>query len=179
MVGRWQGGGDVTMIGDTISGPTCAAAAASSSSSGSSTSAPATRVCPNLSCVTPLILESRRVDSDSIFLSWGPYAGIDTFTIRYGLTNGNWLYSTNVTGFSTTLNDLPPNQPIWVLISPTDGCSIGLCGEARLVGGPALPNTGLAPHEKTIPWYIPAGIFAGISGLLVLLQRKQRFSSRH
>jgi hypothetical protein len=92
--------------------------------------------------------------------------------VQYGLTNGNWLYSTTVTGFSTTLNSLPANQPIWVLISPTDSCSIGLCGQAQLIGGPGLPNTGLAPSKNTIPWYIPAGILAGMSGLLVLIQRK-------
>lgn len=169
----------VTLQGNTISGPTCTATSgsSSSSSSSSSTDAPAAKVCPNLNCVTPLIIESRRVDTDSIFISWGPYAGIDTFVIRYGVENGKWLYSTNVTGFSTTLNALPSNQPIWVLISPTDNCSIGPCGEAKLVGGPSLPNTGVGPSENTIPWYVPVGIFAEISVLLMLIQRNQRYLS--
>ncbi|MDO8451507.1 MAG: hypothetical protein Q7S76_01425, partial [bacterium] len=96
---------------------------------------------------------------DSIFLRWGPYAGLDTFIIQYGFENGNWLYSTTVTGFSTTINDLPPNQPIWVLISPTDNCSTGLCGVAKFVGAPRLPNAGVAPKVNAIPWQIPAGIF--------------------
>lgn len=157
-----QAAATVTLDTNTITGPTCSATAGSSSSSStsSSTNAPASQVCPNLSCVTPLILESRRVDADSIFLSWGPYAGIDTFIIRYGLENGNWLYSTTVTGFSTTLNDLPPNQPIWVLISPTDNCSIGPCGEARLVGGPMLPNTGVGATKQYAPWLMLIDIFA-------------------
>ncbi|MCJ7826160.1 hypothetical protein MUP56_00920, partial [Patescibacteria group bacterium] len=118
----------------------------------------------------------RRVDTDSIYISWGPYSGIDTFIVQYGLENGVWLWSTNVTGFSTTLNALPSNQPIWVRIAPRDSRSIGAYGEAKLVGGPKLPNTGVAPYKNTIPWYILAGIFAGISILHVLIQNK--FSSR-
>lgn len=162
----------VTLDSNTITNPSCSSSSSSSSSgsssnsdSGTSTSAPATRVCPALSCVTPIILESRRESPTSVFIYWGPYAGISTFTIRYGFENGNWLYSTNVTGFSTTINSLPPNQPIWVLISPTDGCSIGLCGEAMLVGGPGLPNTGSAPQKNIISW-ASTSIFALSSILL-------------
>jgi hypothetical protein len=95
--------------------------------------------------VPPLIIDSQRVDADSITFNWGPYAGTDTFTIYYGLENGKWLWSTNVTGFSTTLNSLPANQPIWVLISPRNSCSIAPCGVPRLSGGPKLPNTGFNP----------------------------------
>lgn len=158
----------VTLQGNTISGPTCSATAGSSSSSdtsSSSTNPPGAKVCTALNCVTPLIIESRRVDADSISFNWGPYAGINTFTIQYGLTNGNWLYSTNVTGFLATLNDLPRNQPIWVLISPTDGCSIGLCGVAKLVGGPSLPNTGFGPYEKNNPWQILGSMLQGLAFL--------------
>lgn len=43
---------------------------------------------------------------------------------------------------------------------------------------PKLPNTGFAPNENNIPWYIPVGIFVAISTLLVLIQRKDRFSSK-
>ncbi|MCX6794187.1 MAG: hypothetical protein NTY06_03745, partial [Candidatus Gottesmanbacteria bacterium] len=178
---------EVTLSSNSITGPTCEAGAgtgagingvaagllsSTSSSSGGSVSAPQAQVCPNLNCVTPLIIESRRVDADSIFISWGPYAGIDTFIIRYGLENGKWLYSTKVTGFSTTINSLPDNQPIWVLIEPTDNCSIGPCGVAMLVGGPGLPNTGFAPRQNNIPWYFSAGILVGMSGFLVFIQRK-------
>jgi len=164
----------ITLIGNTITKAVCSTttttSSSSNSSSGGSTSAPAAKVCPVLSCVTPTILEFRRVSPTSIFLSWGPYAGLKTFVVQYGLTNGNWLYNTTVTGFSTTLNALPSNQPIWVLISPTDSCSIGPCGRAQLVGGPALPNTGFAPHQNIISW-TPTGIFALSSFLLKLIYR--------
>lgn len=174
--------GAVTLQSNTITKPSCTTTTtttSSTSSSGSSTSAPATKSCPNLNCVTPIILESRRVDADSIFISWGPYAGINTFTIQYGIENGKWLYSTTVTGFSTTLNDLPPNQPIWVLISPTDGCSIGLCGEAKLVGGPRLPNTGHVSYQSNVSWYATAGIGVLIAIFFVFFEKKQRNLFKH
>ncbi len=140
----------VTLAGNTITGPTCTAAASSSSSSSSTSgSSPggssSSRVCPALNYIAPIIIDSRRVDADSIFISWGPYSGINTFTVQYGLENGKWLYSTSVTGFSTTINALPANLPIWVRIAATDGCSVGTYGESKFVGGPSLPNTGFAP----------------------------------
>ncbi len=172
-------GGTVSTATDTISVPSCTGAtnaaggststssSSSSSTSNSSVFAPAAKVCPNFNCVTPLIIEAKRIDPNSIFLSWGPYGGTDKFVIQYGLENGKWLYSANVTGFSTTINSLPQNQPIWVLISPTDNCSIGLCGEAKLIGGPLLPNVGNGPKNYT-PWYASAGIFVLLSFLLKL-----------
>jgi hypothetical protein len=104
---------------------------------------------------TPIIIESRRVDADSIFISWGPYTGTDTFNVRYGVENGKWLYNTNVTGFSTTINALPVNQPIWIEVAERNNCSTGPYSIPRLVGGPGLPNTGFAPRGNTIPWYTP------------------------
>lgn len=169
-----QAAATVTLAANTISGPTCTSAGSSSSSSSST----GTTVCPILSCVTPLIIEQRRVSPTSIFISWGPYAGTDTFIVQYGFENGKWLYSTNVTGFSTTINGLPSNQPIWVLISPRNSCSIAPCGESKLVGRPSLPNTGFAPYQNSIPWYIPIGIGVAISTLFVLIQRKRRFLSK-
>lgn len=180
----------LTTDGNTISGPTCESAPTptatptptgtltptptptpgSSSSSNGSTSSPATKVCPNLNCVTPLVIESRRVDADSIYISWGPYAGISTFIVQYGLENGKWLYNTRVTGFSTTINALPPNQPIWVLIEPTDDCSVGPCGVAKLVGGPRLPNTGIGSYKDYTFWYIVAGLLV-FSPLLLKARR--------
>ena len=75
-------------------------------------------------------------------------------------------------------------------------CSVGSYGGEKLVGGGSIggpttvgqnpnvlgvsfPNTGIGPHENNIPWYVPAGIFVGISVLLYLIQRNTRFSSRH
>jgi hypothetical protein len=173
----------VSLDSNIVTGPTCTAAStptptptstpapSSSSSSGGSVSAPAAKSYPVLNNVTPIIIDSRRVSPTSVFISWGPYSGIDTFTIQYGLENEKWLYNSIVTGFSTTINSLPLNQPIWVRIAAYNG-SIGTYGEARLVGGPSLPNTGLAPRQNIIPWYFPAGIGIAMSGLLVLIQRK-------
>ncbi len=169
---------NVTLIGNTITKATCTTTSSSSSSSSSnssgSTSAPAAKVCPSFSCVTPVVLESRRVSPTSIFLSWGPYAGQKTFVVHYGPTNGNWLYNTTVTGFSTTINLLPANQPIWVLVQPTDSCSVGTCGTAQFVGGPSLPNTGFAPARNNTLWYIPVGVFVFSSVLLKLIHGRTK-----
>lgn len=185
----------VTLAGNTISGPTCSASptttptptptpitsstSSTSSSNGSSSSTNNTTY-PSLgsTVVAPIIIESRRVDANSIFISYGPYSGIDTFIVQYGLENGQWLYNTKVTGFSTTINDLPSNQPIWVRIAAYNG-TIGNYGEAKFVGGPSLPNTGFSPRQNNIPWNIPTIILLGILISFALIQRKHRSSSRH
>ncbi len=161
--------GAVTLQSNTITKPTCAASSSSSSSGSSST------VCPtNFNNIAPTILESRRVDANSIFIRWGSYAGIDTFNVRYGFENGKWLYSTNVTGFSTTINGLPANQPIWIQVAARNNCSIGAYGVAMLVGGPRLPNTGFAPNKNNNPWYILGSIVMLVSTPLVVVLRKRR-----
>lgn len=63
-----------------------------------------------------------------------------------------------MTGFSTTLNGLPANLPIWVRIAARNGCSAGTYGPAMLIGGPALPNTGIGSQQNNTPWYILTGI---------------------
>jgi hypothetical protein len=168
--------GATTLNNTTIIRQACASGSSSSSSSSSSDgsssgSSGGSGSCPAITNIAPIIIESRRIDADSIFLSWGPYSGIDTFNVRYGLTNGSWLYNTNVTGFSTTLNDLPANQPIWVQVAATNSCSIGTYGESMLVGGPALPNTGFVSDSTKVSWYIPAGIFVLLSLLLSVYAR--------
>jgi len=181
----------ITTDGNTISGPSCASSPTAtptptstsdstlSSGSGGSSSTNGEKFCPMLNYISPTIIESRRINENSISLNWGPYSGINTFIVQYGLENGKWIYSTNVTGFSTTLNALPSNQPIWVRIGVSDNCSLGNFGESKLIGGPSLPNTGLAPHQDKIPWHIQVGISAGILVSLILIQRKYRFSSKH
>lgn len=176
-------GGDVTMIGDIISGPSCAAVTGPGAGTGDTTRADQASA-PNSACPTitpgvtaPLVLESRRVSPTSIFLSWGPFTGTDRFNIRYGTTNGNFPFNVDVTGFSTTINDLPANTPIWVEIAARNDCQIGNYGEAKflggtLVGGPKLPNTGLSSHDQALPWYLPAGLFIGFSSLFILIRKK-------
>lgn len=106
-----------------------------------------------------------------MFLSWGPYSGTDTFNIRYGPTNGNWLYNYNFTGFSTTINDLPENQPFWFQVAARNNCAVGTYGTAVLGGSPRLPNTGFGPVDKNIPWKIFTGVFSGLS-ILYLISTK-------
>ncbi len=160
-------GGTVSTDVDTITAPTCTASpspsavatssgGSSSSSSGSGGGGSSGPACPplNSTIVAPIIIESRRVSPTSIFVSWGPYSGTDTFNVRYGFTNGDWLYNTDVTGFSTTINALPTNQPIWIQVAARNSCAVGTYGAPKLVGGPRLPNTGFAPHGNSIEWYI-------------------------
>ena len=158
--------GSVTMIGDTVSGPTCAAA---SSSSSSSTSSIPPCIAPLITTV-PLIIDSKRISPTSIFISWGPYAGINTFNVEYGLTSGSRPYNVSVTGFSTTINDLPANQPIWVQVAATNNCAIGTYGPPMLTGAPSLPNTGFAPRKNNLQQYILTGIPAFSSFVLKLIQ---------
>lgn len=169
-------GGTVSTDTDTISSTTCTVAStptpAPTSSSNSTTSNSTTGgvsipYCAPLNSrtVDPTIIESNRVSPTSLFVSWGPYSGLNTFNVEYGTTDGNWLYNTDVTGFSTTINNLPVNLPIWVRVAVRSDCTIGSYGQSRLVGGPSLPNTGFAPSEKVTSWLIPVNIFSQISYL--------------
>jgi hypothetical protein len=175
LAGAITGSGALTLEHTTITKSTCASTSSTSSSTSSSTGGAGAPCIAPLITTVPIIIESKRISPTSISVSWGPYAGIDTFNVRYGLINGTWLYNTNVTGFSTTINALPPNQPIWIEVAATNSCSIGTYGVSKLVGEPSLPNTGLAPRQNNIPWYIPAGIGVTLLTLLVLIQRKYRF----
>ena len=130
--------------------------------------------------IAPNIIESRRVDADSIFVSWGPYSGTDRFNLRYGPTNGNWLYNVDVTGFSTTINNLPANSPIWVQVAARNECQIGEYGTASLIGSsgissniPRLPNTGYEPRAGNLIWFLVAGLFSGASAIFVFIHRKR------
>lgn len=154
--------GAVSLNNTTIEVPTCAAATptpAPTSTTTTSVGAPIGSYCPPLSSqiVAPTIIDSRRVDADSIYISWAPYSGTDQFNVEYGTENGKWLYNVDVTGFSTTINALPLNQPIWVRVAARSDCTIGTYGESRLVGGPGLPSTGFAPGRSNISWFILAG----------------------
>lgn len=100
--------------------------------------------CPPIdsNTVSPIVITSKRIDSDSISLNWGPYSGTEEFNVQYGTKNGDWQYNTNVEGFSTTINNLPLNLPIWVRVAARNNCTIGEYGISKLIGGPGLPNAG-------------------------------------
>lgn len=140
--------GAITLNKTTVIKQNCA----SSSNSTSSNSGPAIAYCPPIAntIISPIIIESKRVDKDSIYIKWGPYSGTDQFNVEYGFENGKWLFNTNVTGFFVTINDLPLNQPIWARIAARNECQIGTYGESKFVGSPKLPNTGFAPKNNNL-----------------------------
>ncbi len=167
----------ITLDGNTISGPICAASTATSSvgSSIGDNSAP-NPPCPTieLGVIAPSIIDSRRVDADSIYISWGPYSGTDDYIVRYGMTKDNLIYSVDVTGFSTTINDLPANQPIWVQVAARNECQIGTFEAAVLVGGPRLPNAGTSGESNNSSWSVLVGTLLGLSIYFVSRGERKR-----
>lgn len=95
----------------------------------------------------PVLISSTRISPTSINLTWGPFQGYSNFIIEYGTSSTNLTFSTRVSGFTTTLNDLPANTPIWVRIAITDDCDTGPFSSTVLVGQltPALPFVPLFP----------------------------------
>ena len=175
--------GAVTTNNSNVVVQGCAAGTAGASTTASSTSSSggsSSKVCPALNndLIVPSIIDSKRISPSSISVSWGPYQGTNTFIVQYGVENGKWIYSNNVTGFSAILNGLPSNQPIFVRVAARNDCYIGKFGDAKLVGGPGLPNTGLAPQSNNFPWQIPVGILIGVSSL-ILIQKKHRLLFGH
>lgn len=172
--------GAVTLQSNTIN-QSCSSAAVLPISGPLTTAGSSSAFCPPLASgvVAPIVVESRRVDADSVYLSWGPYSGSNTFNVRYGTTNGNWQYNVDVTGFSTTINNLPLNTPIWVQVAARNYCAIGTYGQSKLIGGPGLPNTGLADQKNSNSSLILVGILSTISVFLVLIQRKDGWYSKN
>lgn len=152
----------VTLLLNQITKPVCTTPTSTptptsnSNSTSSSTSAqnlaPATSYCPPISdqAVTPIVIESKRISLTSIYIKWGPYSGVDTFNIEYGFENNKFIFNTDFKGFSTTINDLPRNQPIWVRVAARNSCQIGTYGEPKFTGSPKLPNTGFAPRDNNV-----------------------------
>ncbi|KKS93681.1 MAG: hypothetical protein UV68_C0018G0014 [Candidatus Collierbacteria bacterium GW2011_GWC2_43_12] len=176
--------------------PVTSSTSSSSTSTTTTSSSDSTDTpCPPLKSgiVTPEIIESRRVDADSIFLSWGPDSGINTFNIRYGPSDGDWLYNTDVAGFSTTINSLPSGQALWFQVAARNECQIGSFGSAVPVGGssgapgfpntggiissrsgvPRFPDTGFAPRNKNVYWFLSGSVL-----LLFFIALKIKISSR-
>lgn len=184
----------------TLSNPaatTTSTTSTSSSTSTTSSSSSSSTSCPSLpdGVITPQIIESRRIDADSIFLSWGPNSGVNNFNIRYGLSSGNYPYNTDASGFSTTINGLPSNRSVWFQVAARNDCQIGSYGSSRLVGGTItsgtpgfpntgglnasgsstirFPNTGFAPIIKNLFIYLPESLFILAAFLVLLIHSKQ------
>jgi hypothetical protein len=91
------------------------------------------------------------------------------------------IYNVNVTGFSTTLNNLPANQPIWVQVAARNECMVGTfeaaiqVGRITLVGAPGLPNTGFGENGSRF-WMILSGLSLGI-GVFYFARRIRKNSS--
>jgi len=178
---------DVTLDGNTVSGPTCVAPTStptptpgpSNSDPGSSSDVLGDSTCfaPQIT-ITPKIIEVKRISPTSMSLSWGPYEGMDTFVVEYGPQNGNWPYNVNVTGFTTVINDLPSNQPMWFRVAARNDCDIGAFSDPMEGGGsPQLPNAGLGPQQHNTPWLIILSVgLVGASSLFVITQLKRFFS---
>ena len=141
--------GAITLNNTTVIKQNCTSTSNSTTSTSSNS---VDSYCPPIvnTVVSPIIIESKRVDKDSVYIKWGPYSGVDTFNVQYGFENGKFLYNTNVTGFFVTINDLPLNQPIWIRVAARNDCQIGVYGESKFVGSPKLPNTGFAPHKNIL-----------------------------
>ena len=172
-----QDAGTVTLDSNTISGPTCSSTSTATTSVGSSigdNSAP-NPFCPtiDLGVVAPTIINSRRIDADSIYISWGPYSGTDDFIVKYGTSKDSLIYNVNVTGFSTTLNSLPANQPIWVQVAARNECQIGTFETAVLVGGPGLPNTGTGGGKNNNYWSVFVSTLLGL-GIYFISKRERK-----
>lgn len=178
------GTAEVTLSSNSVTGPTCSTPTPTPTVAAISSSTSTNNVATENICIAdpittvPTILETRRVSPTSIFLSWGPYAGLDRFNIRYGTINGEWLYNADFTGFSTTINDLAPNQPYWFQVAARNNCFIGTYGEskglyspARLGGVPGLPNTGRSAGGNNTIWF---GVFGVIlSSITFYLYKKK------
>jgi hypothetical protein len=122
----------------------------------------------------PIIIDTKRLSPTSVSVNWGPYEGIDTFVVEYGLADGKWDYNTKVTGFSTNLNDLPANQPIWIHVAATDNCAIGQYSAAVVAGNsPGMPDTGFAP-KSTFPWLPILSLGLVVSALFFLTHQIKR-----
>lgn len=156
--------GAVTMDSNTVTGSSCLPAGVNIALTSGGTSSSS---CPPLpsTVVAPSVVDSRRISPTSIFLSWGPFSGVNTFNVRYGTSSNNLIYNTSVTGFSTTINNLPVNTPIWVEVAASNSCTVGSYGPVRQIGGPGLPNTGFAPSESNMILYIAGSVLASVFAL--------------
>lgn len=180
----------VTIPAAPVSSPTPSSPPSDTpSTSSSSNNSP---VCTSSGITTiPTIIRATRLSPTSIFVNWGPYDGLNDFMVQYGFENGKWLFNTKISGFSTTINDLPANQSIWIHVAATDNCIVGTYGPAVLVGGtaktnspgfpntgsPLLPNTGFNPHIQNRSLETQIGIFFGLV-IFYIAKKVYTFSSK-
>ncbi len=156
--------------------------AAPTSSSSSSTNSIS---CPDTAPTnSPNLFQIDRTGSKAV-LYFTPVSGnVSYYYIAYGLSPGDERYgvsfpashSTGVVNF--TINNLDPNTTYYFKVRGGYGCAPGGWSNNKESNSknPRLPNTGSTPQESNILLYMSSSILIGISVLLVLIQRKQRFS---
>jgi len=138
---------------------------------------------PSIITTIPTIIQSKRINATTISVSWGPYAGLNTFIVQYGFQKDKLQFNTKVTGFSTNINSLPANQQIFVQVAATDNCVIGSFGPIVGIGGgevlgaslPALPGTGFEPDNLSNIALI-TGVASVLSLSVLLIKRKKILS---
>jgi len=130
----------------------------------------------------PTIIEEKRLDANTIFVSWGPFAGLNTFIVQYGFTSSNLQYNTKVTGFSTNIGSLPSNQKVYVQVAATDNCQVGQFGPVATITGtnntnlPALPGTGFEPQNFVQNLALFIGVVSLLSLSVLLFKRRKILS---
>lgn len=181
----------VTLDHNTITKPTCTAASSSTSNSTSTSNSggSSTSVCSDFAPTNnPDLFQIDRAGSRAVLYFTPVNDHLSYYYIAYGLSPGDERYGVSFSaGLSSgvvnfTINDLNPNTTYYFKVRGGNGCAPGGWSNNKESNSknPRLPNTGFAPRENNIPWYILAGILAGISTLLVfLIQRKQRLLSRN
>jgi len=157
----------------------------SNPSSGGSSGGPSgpSACTPSIITTIPTVIQTKRINATTVFVSWGPYAGLNTFIVQYGFQKDKLQFNTKVTGFSTDINSLPANQQIFVQVAATDNCVIGSFGPIVRIGGgevlgaslPALPGTGFEPDNFSNIALI-TGIASTLSLSVMLIKRKKILS---
>jgi len=73
---------------------------------------------------TPTVLELKRIDKDTIFVSWSPVdEGIGDYIVWYGPSENAMPFNLKVHGLSTEINGAVGST--WVAVQGTDNCGVG------------------------------------------------------
>jgi hypothetical protein len=189
----------VTLNKNTITKPTCVSptstptptsttTSSSDTSSSNTGSSNSSTVCVDSAPTNnPNLFQINRTGSKAVLYFSPVNDHLTYYYVAYGLSPGSEQYGVSFpAGLSTgvvsyTVNDLNPNATYYFKVRGGSGCAPGgwSNNEGSDSKNPSLPNTGFAPHNSSIPWYISVSVFAGISILLVLVQRKLRCLSEH
>ena len=157
---------------EPTSAPTPTPAPTSGGDGGSSTSNGSSACIPSDIKTTPRIIDYKRINPNTVYVSWGPYEGLNTFIVEYGFKKDSFPYNSKVTGFSTRINDLPTGQQVYVRVAATDNCVIGNYGPVAPTGEVlGLPSTGFGP-KNPISWALAISGILSMGTFAVLSKKK-------